>query len=391
MSDSFTETETQGWFSRLTESIKSVAGGLLLFVLAFPLLFWNEGRAVQTYKSLAEGASAVIAIAADKIDAANDGKLVHTTGEVKTGSSLKDPLFGISAPALKLNRKAEMYQWVETKKTKSKKKAGGKKVKTTTYTYAKEWSTKAHNSSKFKKKKKHYNPDFNYKSDSWVASDATLGAFSLPSSLVRKIHSSEKLAVDDKQLMTLPSELRGRAKISNGGIYIGDSSSDPDVGDMRFSFEMTPATTVSIVAQQAKSSFTGYQTSAGDTLEMLKEGTVGADTMFKAAADANATMTWILRAVGFFMMMIGIGMVFKPLVVVADVIPILGDILGMGVSLLAFAIAAPLTFITISVAWIFHRPVVGILLLLLGVGIIVGIKTLAAKKKAAAGATPAPA
>jgi hypothetical protein len=39
MADSFTETTSQGWLSRLMESIKSVLLGLVLFVLAFPLLF----------------------------------------------------------------------------------------------------------------------------------------------------------------------------------------------------------------------------------------------------------------------------------------------------------------------------------------------------------------
>src|SRR4051812_752026 len=53
----FTEHSSQSWGSRLLESIKSVLIGLVLFVVAFPLLFWNEGRAVHTAKCLAEGSS----------------------------------------------------------------------------------------------------------------------------------------------------------------------------------------------------------------------------------------------------------------------------------------------------------------------------------------------
>ena len=57
------ETTTQGWLSRIMESIKGVLVGLLFFVLAFPLLWFNEGRAVRTARSLEEGAGSVFAFA----------------------------------------------------------------------------------------------------------------------------------------------------------------------------------------------------------------------------------------------------------------------------------------------------------------------------------------
>ena len=56
MPDSMTEVTSQSWFSRIVESIKSVLVGGAFFVLSFPVLFWNEGRAVRTAKSLEEGA-----------------------------------------------------------------------------------------------------------------------------------------------------------------------------------------------------------------------------------------------------------------------------------------------------------------------------------------------
>ena len=48
--DRVSVTTRQGWGSRLSESIKSVLFGVVLFGVAFPLLFWNEGRAVRTAK-----------------------------------------------------------------------------------------------------------------------------------------------------------------------------------------------------------------------------------------------------------------------------------------------------------------------------------------------------
>jgi hypothetical protein len=81
------------------------------------------------------------------------------------------------------------------------------------------------------------------------------------------------------------------------------------------------------------------------------------------------------------MMFGGLTMIFSPLVVFADVIPFLGTILSMGLSLFAGIISLTLSFITISIAWLVYRPIVGIVLIIVGVGIFAGIKYLADKKK----------
>jgi len=63
--------------------------------------------------------------------------------------------------------------------------------------------------------------------------------------------------------------------------------------------------------------------------------------------------------VGFLVMAIGIMLVFQPLVVIADVLPILGNFLGMGIALFAGVTAAGFSLLTIGIAWIYYRPVPG--------------------------------
>ena len=94
---SFTEVSEEGWFSRIGSSIKGILFGLVLFALAFPVLFWNEGRAVRRAQSLTEGKGAVVSVSSDKVDSANEGKLVHMWGLATTEGSLTDPKFAISA------------------------------------------------------------------------------------------------------------------------------------------------------------------------------------------------------------------------------------------------------------------------------------------------------
>ena len=62
ISDSFTETSSRSWISRIGDSIKGVLFGLLMIAGSTVLLFWNEGRAVQTMRSLEEGAAVVVDI-----------------------------------------------------------------------------------------------------------------------------------------------------------------------------------------------------------------------------------------------------------------------------------------------------------------------------------------
>ena len=167
MSDSFTEVTTKSWGSRLGELIKGVLFGLVLIVGSSIFLFWNEGRAVQTQRSLTEGASLVVSVDPARVDPANDGKLVHLSGDLKPGAPLTDPDFTVTATALRLVRTVEMYQWKEETKTETRKNVGGSEETITTYEYVRTWSSRASNSSRFKRQEGHTNPQMQYRGASY--------------------------------------------------------------------------------------------------------------------------------------------------------------------------------------------------------------------------------
>ena len=79
-----------------------------------------------------------------------DGKVIHASGRAETTDVLVDPFFGVNATAIRLSRKVEYYQWVETARTETHKKVGGSEEKVTTYTYAKEWVSTPVDSSVFR-------------------------------------------------------------------------------------------------------------------------------------------------------------------------------------------------------------------------------------------------
>ncbi|MBY0526004.1 MAG: TMEM43 family protein [Gemmataceae bacterium] len=375
MSDGgFTEVTSKGWFQRLGEAIVGVLIGILLFVISFPLLFWNEGRAVHTVQGLAEGEKSIVILPDDKVNPANDGKLVHVTGLATTTETLSDAQFDVAEKAIRLERVVQMYQYKQEEKKESRKKLGGGEETVTTYTYPKVWSSETINSANFKDSQfQNLNPaSMKFSSKTESAQKVTLGGFTLPAGLVGKIDKTDKVPLTTASLDKLPSDMKAQLKVSDSMYYVGKDPTNPAIGDLKIEFKVVKPTTVSVVAKQVKDSFEPYRTKADTTLNMLSVGTVSADQMFEQAKAANTFMTWILRLVGFILMAIGIALVFRPLVVMADVLPFLGDMLGMGVAFFACVIALPLSLFTIALGWVFYRPLVGIPLLLASVGILVG-------------------
>lgn len=379
--DTYTEVSSESWFDRVRESIKGVAAGLFLLVVAFPLLYWNEGRAVKTARGLQEGASAVVSVKPDAVDPANDHRLIHTTGLASSGETLRDELFGVEAAGLKLVREVQMYQWKETKRT-QRRKEGSREVKTTTYEYEKVWAPELQPSKSFKRALGHENPEeMPYESKTFVASKVTVGAFELPPSLVDKIGGAKELAVTQQMALRMRPSLAARARLTDDGYYIGLRPSLPEVGDLHVRYKIVGASTVSFVAQQSGTTLRPFPTSTGGTIELLQTGTLDAATMFKTAQAQNATLTWILRGIGLALIFFGLLLVFNPLAAFADLLPFLGDLLRFGLAAFAGAAMLVLGGLTIAIAWVGHRPLVGIPLLAGSVALLVALKLLGRSRK----------
>lgn len=380
--DSYIESGGRSWGSRLIESIKGVLFGFVMFIVAFPVLFWNEGRAVQTAKSLEEGASGVVSVTPNSVETANEGKLVYVTGDATTTETLSDPEFGVTVSALRLERVAELYQWKESKNSHSEKKLGGGQTTVTSYKYDRVWSPKLINSRVFKQASGHENPQtIPVTNETWTAKSVTLGGFTLPEALIDKMDKTEGYAADEKAASNSPSEVQNRFKLQQGGYYLGQNPASPAIGDTRIAFKVVRPATVSIVARQIENTFEAYQAKAGGSVLLLTYGTVSPDAMFKTAEKSNETLTWIFRAAGFLLMSIGLYLIFDPLAVVADVLPIFGSLLRAGVGGFVVLVAAAMSLVTISVAWLTYRPLLGLALLVLAAASVWGLLRLSTHKQ----------
>jgi hypothetical protein len=79
------------------------------------------------------------------------------------------------------------------------------------------------------------------------------------------------------------------------------------------------------------------------------------------------------------------------LVVVADVVPFIGNILSGGASLVSLVATAVVAPIIVAIAWLWYRPLISIAVLVVGLAIAYGFRRLAHRKVAAQAVQPAPA
>jgi hypothetical protein len=355
-SDSFTETSTQGWGSRLGGSLIAALIGLLLVPAAVALLYWNEGRAVDAIRALNRGAAAIVEVNSAAIDPGSNEKLVHLTGTLQPTTPAKDPVFGVTGDGLvRLTRTVEMYQWEEQSSTKSQQNVGGSKTSETTYTYKRDWSTRPVDSGGFKVPSGHQNPRMQLQSGTFDGGDVKIGAYKVDPSVLNKVTAFTPL----RPRSPPPSGYQ----VSGDEFYQGQDPGQPAIGDVKVNFTAVPAQTVSVAAAQSSGVLTAFRDSNGYTIALAEPGVVGADTLFHDEQKSESSMTWILRAVGFVVMLIGFVCMTRPLTMLFAVLPFLESLVGAGAFLAALTLAIPITLLTIAVAWIVHRPLIGGLLL----------------------------
>ncbi|MHB9468684.1 TMEM43 family protein [Mesorhizobium sp. W050] len=369
MSDSFREVTSVSWFGRIKRAVGGVIFGLILIALMVIGLFWNEGRAVQTARSLAEGSGAVVSVGADSVDTANDGKLVHVSGLVTADSGLADPDFGIATQGLRLSRSVEMYQWKEESKSETTKKLGGGEETVTTYSYSKVWDDSQINSSDFKKPDGHQNPPMEIHGRTFQIPEGKLVAFDLDTPVLDRIEGDKDYSLSADQSAAIKAAYIGTKPLSivDGKIYLGNDNTTPALGDYRIGYELAPLGVISIIARQAGSRLEPYQTQAGDALLMVDTGNVPAEKMFADAVSANTLITWLLRGAGLLLLTIGFALFLSPIGVILDVIPFLGSMARMGTGIIAFVLAILVGTVTIAIAWFWYRPLLALAILAAGV------------------------
>jgi len=376
LNNSITETTTTGWLSRIGSSLVGVLIGMILLPCAIFLLSWNEGRAVTAATGLKRGLSSIVEVSADTVNPQNNSKLVYLNGTVSGATPAADPWNKLSATGLvRLQRKVEMYQWLEKETETKTNNVGGSQTTQKTYTYSLDWAETPTNSAQFKVPAGHQNPAMPLKSQTFDANPVKIGAFTLEKSLVQDLTNFEAV----ETLTQAPAGYR----VQGNMLYKGANPDQPALGDVRVTYRAIAAQTYSIAAQQNNSTLTTYHDTKNDyKIALIEPSVVTAQKLFADQASTEKMITWACRIGGFLLLLLGFVLIMGPLTMLVAFLPFLESLVGVGTFLVALGLAIPITLVTITVAWLASRPLIGGGLLIAAAAAVWAIRNVAVKKKA---------
>ena len=386
----YQETTRQSYGSKVKGSFQGILWGIILIIAGTVILWWNEGRALKASDALKDFEKNYVELTdISSLNPEFEGKAIHATGVAKTTDTLRDAAFGIAVNAMKLARTVEYYQWTQKSESESKDKLGGSTETTTTYTYEPAWCDRQVNSNEFK------DPDYKGKNfvlrvvdeTEQLASNVTFGAYRLTEHIVESISGEEPAfpsltEEQKKQLLANVSDSTVVVTVSGDQVYIGADPSNPHIGDVRITFtQVTSPKTISLLQKVVNDTFESYVAKNGKQFSKVEMGTVSSHNMITHQKSANKVMLWLMRLLGIILVIAGNKGLLSFVSTVFAVVPFVQRIIGSGVGLVAIVIGIIWSILVIAVAWIAHRPVLGIALLVVAAALVFWLVSRSRKKK----------
>ncbi|KAL1513720.1 hypothetical protein ABEB36_003092 [Hypothenemus hampei] len=338
--------------------------GFLIFVVGVYLLVWNEGEIVHHHHSLEETFNNAITLNPfEKLQPEYEGRVVHIMGDLKVDEPLTELEYGISIQAVKLKRRVQMYQWVEEQSS-SNVNDETDYQSTRDYYYVTEWRDKLVDSSSFYIRTGHENPTQKpLETVIYTAPSVRLGPLTLNSEIKDKFTEFEEVTSDER-----PD--RPDVKLHLGIYYHCKDVWNPEVGDIRIQFYYAGPTgePITIIAKQEKNILVPYTTSKGHQVALLRNGNLNIDEMFRAEHWDVKVSAWKLRIYGAFLIYFGVICWSKLLKLIFNQIPMLTDIIsGEAIDGRNCFLAGSIALFVIALAWVLHRPVLGMSLIFVAV------------------------
>ena len=368
--------------------------GPAMLVMAVYLLFNNEGDYLNTAQALDELQPLVQQVENTATpDAALEGKPVHLSGTATTGDVLVDEAYGVQAKGIMLRRNVQYAQWVEKKK---KRIGDDKKPSYMTdteyrrsrdnewiYSYHLAWVNEPVNSATFHHEEYRSANYTHYKADTqeqW-ATDVQVGSYKLTNSQINRITSDGKRVTPQ----LVPAMLQKHAMLHGEYLFIGRAPEGssyyplnpeaPSVGDVRISWRQTsPQRPVSLVAVQKGNSFEPYTATNGAVVDLFYTDTLGLPQCFEEARTTNTMNLWMVRMGGWLMFWGAFACMLKPL---AGMVPVCRKLAEDGAVVISLILGTIGSLLTISVSWLFCRPLLAVLTL----GVIIALIWLLVRKK----------
>jgi len=221
-----------------------------------------------------------------------------------------------------------------------------------------------------------------------LVAEVNLGEFTLSPSLIAKIIHYKKNHYEPLKIIEetqMPSKLYNRKlHINQGNYYLGNDPNNPQIGDLRVKFEViySKEEVISVIAKPVGSQLYAYRftkpprshqmNKEASYIKLLESGVVDAKRMLRNAKIENfftqlpAIISAIIIALisGFFLIFIGIYMVFVVLGRLGKFLPVISSLVEWSRNWISLAfVAIAVSFINIAFFWLYYLPILAIILI----------------------------
>lgn len=404
---------------RVKNSFFGFKTGIAMLIGGTIALWANEGRTAKTSSTL-DKVEAIVEEMPDPqtVDPRFNGKVVHTCGFATTADTISDNFIGAKENAIAIFTDVEYYQWEEEEVTKTRTNSDGKKEEYKEYHYRKNWVSDPVNSSNFEDRRyrgKNFTLLQADETEIW-AENVTFEAYKLPKGLIKEMTSRHDLMLNGKieprrlreidnlcirsyegeealhdDFLSQRSDSLNKAasdtldgqdrewpgidlryvQVRGNMVYLGLNSQEPHVGDVRIYYQKIAPDNVSIIAKVEGNTFQEYYNPYDkQTYWKLTNGLHESIEMIDDSRRDNSVYAWTARILGILLIVGGLKCAFSIIPALFSFIPMLGKVVEMGVGVVCWVVGVVWSILVIGVAWLFYRPVVGVILLLIVAGFI---------------------
>lgn len=347
---------------KLDKSINGVIAWLVLAMSSIALLFRNEWLVVHRYQLGQEILHNIKSVPSTVYRIENENSLLHITGKRTTQDTIVDKEFNAKfIGVLKARRVVEMLQRVELKDDSIKNQ--------TNYQYKKWWSSRYIDSDDFHSPG-YTNPKFPITSNEFKASSALVGIFTTDPLYLANVENYVPLTNIAKDAIAQSSTMA----ISGSYIYVDKKAADRlEVGAVRVRYDVVPEQIASFIGKQSGKTLQVYNTYTDKKIALVKLWQASIKSILDQIPWNSILRVRSLRIIGFVIMYGAILLLLGPVHVLQKergdrdhkrpATPLIAWVIGFGAVLMNNALA-----------WIFVKPWVSVVCIVLSILFILTIK-----------------
>lgn len=331
--------------------LTGILGGALLFLCAFPVLYFNEAQ-----ENLSKVAEQAIAYSIDE----TSSYLGYTVGTFEATNKANDPL--LTREFVAISRTVEMYGYIETQSTTTTNSGNTQSTLNSEirYTYSKAWLTNPAQTTTWRGRTSDFPRDLPINYNTWVvnlpqprtSTSTGLSINNIPVDGTNlDLSASNDLSVTQDMIVdNVYSVLLGDLYTSIQGSF---DLTKPVIGDVRISFTVIEFDDQGLLLGNIDNNqFSAFTTDGGNIMYRFFNGESTIENVVSQLQTEYQLTIWIFRVVGFLMLFVGLLLSFKPISTLFNFIPIFGSVGSSLFTVVIFVVSLVLAVTTIVISLI---------------------------------------